>query len=106
MSRRPARLYRASHIADGVKSVAALQQQVLKAAPMSAGPMAALAPPPTPAGAEAPEMLEAHCHGCKDKKVFQVENSEVMKNGAVRKSGKGVCGHNVSTFVSGAASGQ
>lgn len=96
----PNRIYRASHIADGVRAVAKLQQHVLKHAPMSAGPLAALAPPPAAAGEEPPELAEAHCHGCKGKKTFQVEQTDTMKNGALRKSGTAVCGHKVSTFAS------
>lgn len=105
--RTPRRIYRASHIADGVRAVAKLQQRVLEAAPMSAGPMAALAPPPVKPGEEPPELLEAHCHGCKEKKTFQVEGTDTMKNGALRKYGTAVCGHKVSTFAPGerAASG-
>lgn len=90
-------------MADGVRLIAKLQQRVLKEAPMSAGPLAALAPPPPTAGAEAPELLEAHCHACKGKKTFQVEGEEPMDNGAIRKHGTAVCGHRVSTFVSGKA---
>lgn len=100
--RAPRRVYEAKHIADGVRTVAELQQHVLKEAPMSAGPLAALAPPPpAEAGAEPVELREAHCHACGEKKAFQVEGEEVMKNGAIRKHGKGACGHSVSTFVSG-----
>jgi len=101
--RAPRRLYEASHIADGVKLVAKLQQRVLKEAPMSAGPLAALAPPPPEPGADPVELREAHCHACGEKKAFQVEGEEVMKNGAIRKHGTGACGHKVSTFVSGKA---
>lgn len=100
----PGRLFHAHHMAQGAQGVMALQQQVLKAAPMSVGPLAALAPPPpaaTGAGADPIELREAHCHGCGEKKNFQVEETETMKNGALRKSGKGVCGHKLSTFVSG-----
>jgi hypothetical protein len=103
--RQPKRLYSASHIADGVRAVARLQQRVLKEAPMSAGPLAALAPPPVEPGAEPPEIAEAHCHGCKEKKTFQVEGSDTMKNGALRKYGTAVCGHKVSVFAKGEASG-
>lgn len=71
---------------------------------MSAGPMTALAPPPTKAGEEPPELAEAHCHGCKEKKIFQVEGTDQMKNGALRKYGTAVCGHKVSVFAKGAAS--
>jgi hypothetical protein len=99
--RTPQRIYRASHIADGVRLVAKLQQRVLKEAPMSAGPLTALAPPAPAAGAEAPELAEAHCHGCKGKKTFQVEGTETMENGALRKHGTAVCGHKVSTFAKG-----
>jgi hypothetical protein len=101
--RSPRRIYRASHIADGVRAVASLQQRVLKEAPMSAGPMAALAPPAPTAGAEPVELAEAHCHAHGEKKTFQVEQTDTMKNGALRKSGTAVCGHKVSTFVSGKA---
>jgi hypothetical protein len=97
----PGRLFHAHHMAEGAKGVMALQQEVLKAAPMSAGPLAALAPQPAAAGAEAPELREAHCHSCKEKKSFQVEGEDTMPNGAIRKYGKGVCGHKLSTFVSG-----
>jgi hypothetical protein len=100
--RAPRRLYEASHIADGVKLVAKLQQRVLKEDPMSAGPLTALKPPPpAEAGAEPVELREAHCHACGEKKAFQVEGTDTMANGALRKYGKGACGHKVSTFVSG-----
>jgi hypothetical protein len=39
------------------------------------------------------------------KKMFQVEGTDTMANGALRKYGKGVCGHKLSTFVSGATNG-
>jgi hypothetical protein len=98
----PRRIYAASHIADGVRAVGRLQQRVLKEAPMSAGPLAALAPqPPAEAGAEPVELREAHCHACGEKKAFQVEGTDTMSNGALRKYGKGACGHKLSTFVSG-----
>ena len=101
----PPRLFHAHHMHEGAKAVQALQQQVLKIDPMAAGPLAALKPDPAPAGQEPIELLEAHCHGCKEKKTFQPEGEEKMKNGAIRKYGKGVCGHTLSTFVSGAANG-
>ena len=88
-------------MADGVRAVAGLQQHVLKVDPMSAGPLAALKPQPAPAGAEPPELLEAHCLGCGGKKNFNVEGEEKTKTGAIRKWGKGACGHSLSTFVSG-----
>jgi hypothetical protein len=95
------RFYRKEHVAEGVKTVAELQSRVMQEAPMSAGPLAALAPKPAPAGAEQPELAEAHCHGCGEKKTFQVEGTDTMKNGALRKYGKGVCGHKLSTFAPG-----
>jgi len=101
----PGRLFHAHHMAQGAKGVMALQQEVLKAAPMSAGPLAALAPQPAAAGADPVELREAHCLTCGDKKNFQVEGEETMKNGAIRKYGKGACGHKLSAFVSGAQDG-
>ena len=104
MSKSPKRLFRAEHIADGVRTVAELQQQVLKEKPTSAGPLTALAPPP--AGEEPPEVLAGHCLTCKTKRAFTVDKTETMKNGALRKSGTSTeagCGHNVSHFVSGKA---
>jgi hypothetical protein len=95
------RFYRKEHVAEGVKTVAELQQRVMQEAPMSAGPLAALAPKPAPAGAEQPELAEAYCHAHKEKKTFQVEGTDTMKNGALRKYGTAVCGHKVSTFVAG-----
>lgn len=104
---RTKRLYNADKIAAGVQTVHKLQQHVMKVAPMSAGPLAALNPAVAPTSAEpTAELIEAHCHGCGEKKTFQVENTDTMKNGALRKSGKGVCGHRLSTFVSGSQDGQ
>jgi len=103
--RAPKRLFHAKHMADGAVAVAKLQQQVLKEDPMSAGPLAALKPAPAPAGAEPAELREAHCLTCGGKKNFQVEGEEKMKNGAIRKYGKGACGHKLSAFVSGAQDG-
>ena len=100
--RKPSRLYNAQHMAKGVQLVGRLQQLVLQKKPDAAGPLAALTPAPAPAGAEPAELLEAHCHGCQGKKTFQVEGEETMPNGAIRKHGTAVCGHKVSTFVSGA----
>lgn len=45
-----------------------------------------------------------HCTGCRGPKNFEVEGSETMKNGALRKHGKCPdCGRGMSTFVSGKA---
>lgn len=109
--RSPQRIYQATHIAAGVKAVARLQQKVLEAAPMSAGPMAALATQQADSTnpAPVPEMLEGHCLGCGGKKSFTVDGSDVMKNGAIRKSGKCTgdgCNRTISTFVSGKTDGQ
>jgi hypothetical protein len=104
--KRPKRVYDASHIADGVRTVAKLQQRVLQEDPMSSGPLAALKPAPAPAAAEEPEMLAGHCLNCGTKRAFAVEKTETMKNGALRKSGTSNepgCGHKVSHFVSGSA---
>ena len=101
MSRRtPKRVWTASHIADGVRTVSAIQQHVLKNDPMSAGPLKALAQPGT--AEDAQERLTAHCVSCGDKRDFAVEGEEVMKNGAVRKFGTcdTGCGGKISTFVS------
>lgn len=103
--RSPPRLFHAAHMHEGAKAVAQLQQQVLKTDPMAAGPLAALKPAPAPAGADPIELIEAHCHGCGEKKTFQPEGEQKMSNGAIRKFGKGVCGHTLSTFVSGASGG-
>lgn len=99
MPRKPSRIFTARHMADGVRSVAALQQHVLQEAPASVGPLQAL----MPQGEEQPEMLKGHCHGCKTKKEFAVEGEEKMKNGAIRKYGKctGGCGGTISMFVAG-----
>jgi hypothetical protein len=100
------RLYRKEHVAEGVKAVAELQNKVMEQAPTSAGPMAALAPKPAPAGAEPQELLEGHCLGCGEKKPFMVEGEQQMKNGAVRKFGKcsgAGCDRKISTFVKGEA---
>lgn len=101
MSKSPARIYRASHIADGVRTVSRLQQRVLQEAPASSGPLAALQPP---GEEQQPEILEGHCLGCGTKRQFQVENEEKMKNGALRKSGKCTgdgCTRTISLFVKG-----
>jgi len=95
----PKRLYSAEHIAAGVGMVGRLQQHVLAVAPTSIGPLSALNAPPSQL-ASLPEIMEGHCAGCREKKAFQVEGSDQMSNGTLRKYGKGVCGHTVSTFVS------
>jgi hypothetical protein len=103
--RSPKRPYTAEHIAAGVQTVAKLQQHVLSEAPMSFGPLAALAPPPPGDPGEQPEVLAGHCLTCKTKRGFTVEGEEKMKNGAIRKYGTSTengCGHRVSHFVSGA----
>jgi hypothetical protein len=104
--RSPKRPYTAMDVAKGVHTVAKLQQRVLAEAPMSAGPLAALAPQPAPAGEE-PEVLAGHCLNCKTKRAFVVEGEEKMKNGAIRKYGtsqENGCGHKISHMVSGAQS--
>ena len=96
----PQRVYTAEHIAKGVKTVAALQAKAVSMAPHKFGPMAALQEETQPQ----PELMKAHCLGCKTKKEFAVEGKEKMKNGTVRHYGKctGGCGQTISTFVSGA----
>ena len=101
-------MFTAEHMVRGIQAVAALQRRVLAEDPMAAGPLNALRPhAPTSSGPAAPpaELLEAHCHGCGGKKAFQVEGEDQMPNGAIRKYGKAICGHRVSTFVSGATNG-
>ena len=105
------RSYTADHIRAGIASVAKLQQHVMRQAPMSAGPLKALAPPPpaATAAAEEAEVLAGHCLSCKTKRAFTVEGEQKMKNGAIRKYGTSKedgCNHKVSHFVSGATSGQ
>lgn len=100
--RSPKRVYHAAEIADGVRTVAKLQQRVLQEDPMSSGPLAALKPQPAPAGEE-PEVLAGHCLTCKTKRGFVVEGEDTMKNGVTRKYGTSQepgCGHKVSHFVS------
>ena len=95
--RSPKRLYHAGHMAGGVHLVA---EQAIKEAPQR---LAAHLAPPT--AEEQPEILEAHCLGCKTKRQFQVEGEDKMKNGATRKYGKcsgDGCGRTISTFVKGA----
>lgn len=107
--KRPKRVYTANHMAAGVGLVGALQQRVLKEAPMSSGPLAALAPAPATAkgGAEEePEILAGHCLNCGTKRAFKVEGEQALKNGAVRKYGtseEAGCGHQISHIVSGKA---
>lgn len=103
------RTYTAQHMREGIASVAKLQQHVMKQAPMSAGPLKALAPNPAAAAAEEAEVLAGHCLSCKTKRAFTVEGEQRMKNGAIRKYGTSKedgCNHKVSHFVSGATSGQ
>lgn len=102
--RSPKRIYSASHVAEGVKTVARIQLATLAAHPDSAGPLANVRPQ-APTGPHPPaELHEAHCHSCKEKKAFVSEGNEKMANGAIRHYGTGACGHRVSTFVSGAKS--
>ena len=92
----------------GIDIAARLQQRVMKEAPMSAGPLKALAPPPPAAGEDPAEVLSGHCLTCKKPRAFTVEKTETMKNGALRKSGtsqEAGCGHKMSHFVSGANNG-
>jgi hypothetical protein len=102
----PSRVYTASHIASGVKTVAALQQKVLSLVPHKFGPMSALQTPDQKE--EEKELMTAHCLGCGSKKEFAVEGKETMKNGATRAFGKcnGGCGRTISTFVKGASNGE
>lgn len=95
------RLYNADDIAHGVQVTAKIREQMI---PLEhAQRMQALTSPPVGAAPQ-PEMLEGHCVNCKTRRPFTVEGEETMKNGAVRKYGKGThpdCGHRMSKFVSG-----
>jgi hypothetical protein len=101
---KPKRLYQAHDMAAGIRAVHELGVKALQMAPAAVGPLSALVPKPV-AGQEQPELAEAHCHGCKEKKTFQVEGTDTMPNGALRKYGKGVCGHKLSTFAKGTTDG-
>lgn len=102
--RSPKRLYSASHIANGVQTVAKLQQKVLEIDPMAAGPMRALKPPPAPAGQEEPpEQMDGYCIGCKTKRNFTVADRKPLPNGAVLHTGVSNhpdCSHTVTRIVS------
>lgn len=97
------RLYRADDMRTGIQQVSQLQAAVLKEEPAMAGPLKRLKESRRADAAEQVEQLEGHCLTCKGKKTFTVEKTDTMKNGALRKSGKGECGHTISHFVSGAA---
>jgi hypothetical protein len=113
MPTRPQRIYTGQHMEHAVRHVASLRALQLSGEmtePLipAHAQIHGSAPQQQTQPAPAPEMAEGHCLKCRGRKSFQVEQSEKMSNGAVRKSGKCLepgCNTTVSTFTKGAGEG-
>jgi hypothetical protein len=76
----------------------------MKEHPEVAGPLSKIPTRQMGNGENMVEEAEGHCTSCKTKSKFDVEGTDTMKNGALRKYGKcksDGCGRGMSVFASG-----